>query len=86
MVETDKKFIIISNLNTVANKEILSFSGIMLCGLGLLVLIGGAKYFDAPKELYDPIKMSNEKNGYLKECSDWRVKWCGDDTKYWAWS
>lgn len=74
VLEADKKFIIIGNLNTVANKEIFPLIKDNVMWLGATCFTGGATYFIAPKELYDPQKMSNEKNGYLKDGKFyWRV-------------
>ena len=74
VLEANKKFIIIGNLNTVANKEIFPLIKDNLIWFGATCFTGGATYFIAPKELYDPQKMSNEKNGYLKDDKFyWRV-------------
>ena len=74
ILEANKKFIIIGNLNTVANKEIFPLIKDNIIWLGATCFTGGATYFIAPKELYDPQKMSNEKNGYLKDGKFyWRV-------------
>lgn len=74
VLEANKKFIIIGNLNTVANKEIFPLIKDNLIWFGATCFTGGATYFIAPKELYDPQKMSNKKNGYLKDGKFyWRV-------------
>lgn len=74
ILEANKNFIIIGNLNTVANKEIFPLIKDNIIWLGATCFTGGATYFIAPKELYDPQKMSNEKNGYLKDGKFyWRV-------------
>ena len=74
ILEANKKFIIIGNLNTVANKEIFPLIKDNLIWLGATYFNGGAAYFIAPKELYDPQKMSNEKNAYMKDGKFyWRV-------------
>jgi len=74
VLEANKKFIIIGNLNTVANKEIFPLIKDNIIWFGATCFTGGATYFIAPKELYDPQKMSNEKNGYLKDDKFyWRV-------------
>jgi hypothetical protein len=74
VLEANKKFIIIGNLNTVANKEIFPLIKDNIIWFGATCFTGGATYFIAPKELYDPQKMSNEKNGYLKDGKFyWRV-------------
>jgi hypothetical protein len=74
VLEADKKFIIIGNLNTVANREVFPLVKKNLIWLGATYFNGGAAYFIAPKELYDSQKMSNEKNAYLKDGKFyWRV-------------
>lgn len=74
ILEANKKFIIIGNLNTVANKEIFPLVKNNIIWLGATYFNGGAAYFIAPKELYDPQKMSNEKNAYIKDGKFyWRV-------------
>lgn len=74
ILEANKKFIIIGNLNTVANKEIFPLIKDNVIWLGATYFNGGAAYFIAPKELYDAQKMSNEKNAYMKDGKFyWRV-------------
>ena len=74
ILEANKKFIIIGNLNTVANKEIFPLIKKNLMWFGATYFNGGAAYFIAPKELYDSEKMSNEKNSYMKDGNFyWRV-------------
>lgn len=74
ILEANKKFIIIGNLNTVANKEIFPLIKDNIIWLGATRFNGGATYFIAPKELYDAQKMSNEKNAYIKDDKFyWRV-------------
>ena len=69
-----KQFIIIGNLNTVANKEIFPMFKNNELWLGATYFNGGAAYFIAPAELYDAEKMSNQKNAYLKDGKFyWRV-------------
>lgn len=74
ILEADKKFIIIGNLNTVANKEVFPLIRDNKIWFGATCFNGGATYFIGPKELYDPKKMSNEKNAYIKNGKlYWRV-------------
>lgn len=74
IMEANKKFIIIGNLNTVANKEIFPLFKNNEIWMGATYFNGGAAYFMAPEELYEPEKMSNEKNAYFKDGKFyWRV-------------
>ena len=74
LVEYDKKFIIIGSLNVITYKEIFPLLKNNEMWLGATCFNGGATYFIAPKELYDPQKMSNEKNSYIKDDKFyWRV-------------
>ena len=74
ILEANKKFIIIGNLNTVANKEVFPLIRDNIIWLGATNFNGGATYFIAPKELYDSEKMSNKKNAYMKDGKFyWRV-------------
>jgi hypothetical protein len=74
ILEANKKFVIIGNLNTVANREVFPLVKNNIMWLGATYFNGGAAYFIAPKELYDPQKMSNEKNAYIKDGKFyWRV-------------
>ena len=64
----------IGNLNTVANKEIFPLFKNNEIWMGATYFNGGAAYFMAPEELYEPEKMSNEKNAYFKDGKFyWRV-------------
>lgn len=74
ILEANKEFIIIGNLNTVANKEIFPLFKQNKLWLGATCFNGGATYFVAPSELYDPEKMSSSKNAYFKDGQFyWRV-------------
>jgi len=74
ILEANKKFIIIGNLNTVANKEIFPLVKKNILWLGATYFNGGAAYFIAPKELYNSEKMSSDKNAYIKDGKFyWRV-------------
>lgn len=74
ILESNKEFIIIGNLNTVANKDIFPLFKQNKLWLGATCFNGGATYFVAPSELYDPEKMSSSKNAYFKDGQFyWRV-------------
>jgi len=74
VLEANKKFIIIGNLNTVANREVFPLVKRNLIWLGATYFNAGAAYFIAPRELYDSQKMSNEKNAHVKDGKFyWRV-------------
>ncbi len=74
VLEADKKFIIIGNLNTVANREVFPLVKRNIIWLGATYFNGGAAYFIAPRELYDSQKMSSEKHAYIKDGKFyWRV-------------
>ena len=74
VLEANKKFIIIGNLNTVANKDIFPLIKNNIVWLGATCFNGGAAYFIAPKELYDSQKMSSEKHAYTENGKFyWRV-------------
>ena len=72
--EYDKKFLIIGNGNAVTYKEIFPLIKENKMWLGTSYFNGGAAYFIAPIERYDPSKMSNEKNAYIEDGKlYWRV-------------
>ena len=74
LMKYEKKFIIIGNLNAITYKEIFKLIIDGKIWLGSTYFNGGAAYFVAPKELYDPSKMSNKKNAYVKDdLFYWRV-------------
>lgn len=74
IMDGEKKFIIIGNLNTVANKEIFPLFKENMMWMGATCFKGGATYFAAPSELYDENKMSNSKHAYWKNgIFYWRV-------------
>lgn len=74
ILEANKKFIIIGNLNTVVNKEVFPLFRKNEIWLGSSYFNGGAAYFIAPIELYDPAKMSNSKNAFIRDDKFyWRV-------------
>ena len=74
LMEHDKKFLIIGNLNAITYKEFFPLLRDNKVWMGSTYFNGGAAYFVAPKELYDPSKMYNSKNAYLKDgLFYWRV-------------
>jgi len=74
LVEFAKQFIIIGNLNAITYKDIFKLLKSNELWFGSTYFNGGAAYFNAPIELYDKDKMSNEKNAYFKEGQFyWRV-------------
>ena len=73
-MEHKKKFLIIGNLNAITYKEFFPLLRDNKVWMGSTYFNGGAAYFVAPKELYDPAKMYNPKNAYLKDgLFYWRV-------------
>lgn len=74
LMEHKKKFLIIGNLNAITYKEFFPLLRDNKVWMGSTYFNGGAAYFVAPKELYDPSKMYNPKNAYLKDgLFYWRV-------------
>lgn len=74
LIEYDKKFIIIGNLNATHYKEIFPLIKDNKIWLGNTNFNGGATYFVGSKDLYDPQKMSNPKHAYIKDdLLYWRV-------------
>lgn len=74
LVEYDKKFIVIGNLNAIAYKEIFPLLKENRLWLGATCFTGGATYFIADSKKYDPNQMSNPKNAYMKNGDFlWRV-------------
>lgn len=74
LIEYDKKFIIIGNLNATHYKEIFPLIKENKIWLGNTNFNGGATYFIGSKDLYDPKKMSNPKHAYIKDdLLYWRV-------------
>lgn len=74
LMEYNKQFIIIGNLNAVQNKDFFPYILQGKVWMGATCFNGGATYFIGPKELYDPEKMSNPKNAYVKNNKlYWRV-------------
>ena len=74
IMEANKKFVIIGNINAVSYKEIFPYIKNGKVWLGSSYFNGGAAYFIADSTLYDPKKMSNPKNAYFKDGQFlWRV-------------
>ena len=74
LMEHEKKFLIIGNINAITYKEFFPLLRDNKVWMGSTYFDGGAAYFVAPKELYDPSKMYNPKNAYLKDgLFYWRV-------------
>ena len=75
LMEHNKKFIIIGNLNAITYKETFPLLKNNEMWMGATCFNGGATHFIAPNELYDPNKMYNEKNAFFNEKGEfmWRV-------------
>lgn len=74
ILEKDKKFITIGNLNAIKYSEIFPLFMNDKIWMGASCFTGGAAYFMGSPELYDPEKMSNPKHAYIKDgVLYWRV-------------
>ena len=74
ILEANKEFITIGNLNAITYKEIFPLLMNNKIWLGATTFNGGATYFMGSPELYDPKKMSNPKHAYIKDnVLYWRV-------------
>ena len=74
LIQYEKKFIVIGNLNAVTYKDIFPLIKENKVWMGATYFNGGAAYFIAPSELYDAEKMSNPKNAYFENGKFmWRV-------------
>ena len=74
LIKNNKQFLVIGNLNAVQNKDFFPYILESKVWMGATYFTGGAAYFIGPKELYDPQKMSNPKNAYVKgDYLYWRV-------------
>ena len=74
LMEYEKKFIIIGNLNCVTYKEIFPLIKSNKIWMGSTCFKGGATYFMGDPALYDLNKMSNSKHTYVKDGKlYWRV-------------
>lgn len=74
LVEYKKQFLIIGNLNAMKYGEIYPYFQSNKIWFGATMFNGGATYFIGSPDLYDPKKMSNPKNAYIKDGKlYWRV-------------
>ena len=74
LMEYNKKFIVIGNLNAVKYKELFPYMKEDKLWLGATMFNGGAAYFVGKKDLFDPEKISNAKHAYIKDDKlYWRV-------------
>lgn len=74
LIEYEKKFLIIGNLNAIHYKEVFPLLQGNMMWLGATSFKGGATYFVGSPDLYDPKKMSNPKHAYIKDGKlYWRV-------------
>lgn len=74
VVESDKQFCIIGNLNAATYKDVFELFRQNKIWMGSTYFNGGAAYFIADSSLYDPKKMSNQKNAFFKDGKFyWRV-------------
>ena len=74
ILEANKKFIIIGNLNALTYKEVFPKIKSNLIWLGSSYFNGGAAFFIGNKAIYDSAKMSNGKNAFSKDgLFYWRV-------------
>lgn len=74
LMESQKSFIIIGNLNALKYIEVFPYIKNNKIWFGSSYFNGGAAYFIADKKLYNPDKMSNTKNAFVKDGKFyWRV-------------
>ena len=74
ILDADKKFITIGNLNAITYKEIFPLIKNNEIWLGATTFTGGAAFFMGSPDLYDPEKMSDPKHAYIKDgVLYWRV-------------
>lgn len=74
LIEYKKQFLIIGNLNAMKYGEIYPYFQTNEIWFGATMFNGGAAYFIGSPDLYDPKKMSNPKNAYIKDGKlYWRV-------------
>lgn len=74
LVKHDKKFLVIGNLNALKYKDIFPYIMNDEIWFGATCFTGGATYFIADKNKFDPNQMSSSKNAYLKDGQFyWRV-------------
>ena len=74
IMEGKKQFLIIGSINAVTYKEVFPLIKNNKIWTGSSYFNGGAAFFIADQSLYDPAKMSSEKNAYLQDGKFlWRV-------------
>ena len=74
IMEGGKQFLIIGNINAVTYKEVFPLIKNNQIWMGSSYFNGGAAFFIADQSLYDPSKMSNEKNAFFQDGKFlWRV-------------
>lgn len=74
IMEGGKQFLIVGNLNAVTYKEVFPLIKNNQIWMGSSYFNGGAAFFIADQSLYDPAKMSSEKNAYFHDGKFlWRV-------------
>lgn len=74
LMEYNKHFIVIGNLNAITCRDIFPLIKENKLWLGVTCFNGGATYFMANPENYEPEKMSNPKHAYVKnDRLYWRV-------------
>ncbi|MCB0439649.1 MAG: adenine-specific methyltransferase EcoRI family protein [Mangrovimonas sp.] len=74
LIEYKKQFLIIGNLNAMKYGEIYPYFQSDEIWFGATMFSGGAAFFVGSPDLYDPEKMSNPKNAYIKDGKlYWRV-------------
>ena len=74
LVDYKKQFLIIGNLNAMKYGEIYPYFQSNKIWFGATMFNGGAAFFMGSPDLYDPKKMSNPKNAYIKNNKlYWRV-------------
>ena len=74
IISANKQFLIIGNINAIHYKEVFPMIRDNKMWLGSSYFNGGAAFFIADASLYDPNKMSNQKNAYFQNGQFlWRV-------------
>ena len=74
ILEFGKKFLVIGNLNAMKYGEIYPYYQSNKVWFGATYFKGGAAYFIGSPDLYDPKRMANPKNAYIKDGKlYWRV-------------
>lgn len=74
IIEAEKQFVIIGSLNALKYRELFPHIKNNKIWFGSSYFSGGAAYFVGDPDLYDPERMSNPKNAYIKDGKlFWRV-------------